>query len=89
MKKQIILSLLVVFAVALFAPTAVSAFNNDVVIENVETKDKKADAKKADTKAEAKKSDSSTKAETTKSACCASAAKADCGTAKKADCGTK
>ena len=87
MKKQLILSLLVVFAVSLFAPAVVNAFNNDATIEVVAADEKKADEKKADTKAETKKAgDCAAKAETK---ACSGEAKAACGSEAKAACSDK
>lgn len=92
MKKQLILSLLIVFAVALFAPTVVMAFENDVKVENLDNKEKKTEKK-----AEKKSGECTQKAETKTSSDCASkseakksdcSAKTNCG-AKKADCSSK
>lgn len=89
MKKQLILSLLVVFAVSLFAPAVVNAFNNDATIEVVATDEKKADEKKADTKADTKKAgDCAAKADKACSGETKAEAKACSGEAKAA-CGDK
>ena len=40
MRKQLIISLLVIFAVSVFAPVVSMAFNSDVVIVNVDDKEK-------------------------------------------------
>ncbi len=79
MKKQLILSFLVVFALAIFAPAAVQAIDNDVVIVNVDSEEKKAEKtkeKKAEC-TEEKKAECTDKKAEAKKGC--SAAKAGCG----------
>lgn len=100
MKKQLILSLLLVFALGVFAPSIVSAMDNDVKIVKVDGDEKKVDTKKAATKtagectgkAEAKKDAACTdKAEAKKGASCAE--KSGCAEVKAATksscCGSK
>lgn len=81
MKKQLIFSLLFVFAIAVFAPAAVQAMDNDVVIVNVdndEKTEKKAECteKKAEC-TEEKKAECTDKKAEAKKGC--SAAKSGCG----------
>lgn len=91
MKRQIILSLVIVFALALFAPAVVSAMDSTTTVEMLDNKDKKVE-KKAEKKAEAtteKKADcTAAKSESScsgeKAACCSGAKKAAC-TDKKAE----
>jgi hypothetical protein len=83
MKKQLILSFLIVFAVAIFAPSVVNAMDSDVVIVNVdgdekEKKAEKSDEKKAEcTDKKEKKAECTDKKAEAKKGC--SAAKSGCG----------
>ena len=79
MKKQIILSLVIVFAMALFAPTVVKAISTDAQIEIVDGEEKKADEKKTEKKSDCKKSESKE----------CSKKKSECCSAKKTDCSSK
>ncbi len=90
MKKQLILSLVVVFALAFFAPAVVSAMDSNIQIENVDNDEKKVE-KKAENKSEAKAEAKSDCTTAKKTSCCGSkaVAKSDCATAKKADCSSK
>lgn len=86
MKKQLILSLLVVFVLGVFAPAVVNAMDNQVVIVKVDGEEKKADTKKAEKKA----GDCAAKSETKTSTCADKAEKkSSCDGEKKADCGAK
>lgn len=75
MKKQLILSLVVVFALAVFAPAVAMAIDTDSNIVMVDGEEKKAETKKT-TECTAKKAEAKT------SSCC-SAKKAECATTKK------
>lgn len=89
MKKQLILSLVVLFTLAIFTPAIVNAMDNSTVIVNVDADEKKTE-KKAETKKEgctdAKKADCSAEK---KAGCCSEAKKADCTGEKKAECTDK
>ena len=85
MKRQMILSLVIVFALALFAPAVVSAMDNSTTVEMLDNKDKKVE-KKAEKKAEAS-TEKKAEAKATKSEASCSGAKACC--AEKAACGDK
>ena len=84
MKKQLIVSLLVVFALGVFAPAVVNAMDNDVQIVKVDGEEKKADTKKADTK---KEGECTSKTESKKEgACCSEKKESCCSSAKSSDC---
>lgn len=86
MKKQIILSLVVVFALALFAPAVAQAINNDskIVLAEVNEKDevKKTDEKKTKSTATKKESTAAKSTCTEKKAACCSEKKAECSESK-------
>ena len=82
MKKQLILSFLFVFALAVLAPTIVHAMDNDMKIVKVDGDEKKVDTKKAETKTTGE----SVKAETKTTGECAGKSAAKCADAKKAGC---
>ncbi len=70
MKKQLILSVLLVFSVAMFAPSIVSAVNSNNTVElPVNDNDKKEKKSKKKTK-KAKKSDAKECSGEKKSTCC-------------------
>ncbi len=85
MKRTLILSVLVIFTLALFAPAIVNAMDNSVFIVNVNGDEKKTEKKADEKKApstEAKACTGEKKAET--KACCAE--KKACTGEKKAEC---
>jgi spore germination protein GerM len=85
MKKQIVLSLVILFAVALFAPAVSYAFQSENVVTIVDNKEKK-EVKQEASKSETSQATTEKKAETTseKKACC-DKEKAGCSESKVSD----
>lgn len=73
MKKQLILSFVVVFMLAVFAPAVVSAMDSTVAVEMVE-KEKKTEKKEKKSTAKSEKSGDCAKAKS----CCDKKAASDC-----------
>jgi len=92
MKRQLILSLVIVFALSLFAPAVASAVNKVATVEVVDNNEKK-EEKKAEKKAEvpAEKKADCTTAKSAGDCGAKSEAKADCGakSGAKTDCCAK